>query len=973
MSTLIPEVLKNVKFVFIFLAVLFISLSVSAQTFKLKGIFTDKTDNSALIGVVVVLTNTEDTIQKHFTTTQLEGDFLLQNLKNGSYHLKTLFTGYTGFKKDIVINNADTDLGTVKLSVESKELKEVVVVGKQERLEQKGDTTDYNANAYKVNPDATVEDLIKKMPGITVDATGAVKSQGDAVQKVLVDGKEFFGDDATMALRNLPADVVERIQTFDRASDQSQFTGFDDGNSQKTINIVTKSKNINGQFGRIYAGYGTNDRYQAGGNMNFFKGDQRISILGLANNINQQNFSSQDLLGVSSSSGGGGGGNNNTGGGRPGGGGGGGAAATNLMTGQQSGINTTKSIGLNYSDKWGKRVSFTGSYFYNNLINNTNSITNRKYFLTDTSSQLYDATTDQQSNNFNHRFNGRLDYMIDSANSILLTPVLSFQNSSAMTQVAGQNALSNKELLNKTQNGNNADNAGYTFNNSVLFRHKFKKERRTVSVNLQTSYQNKSNTTSLVSQNDYYSVTGDSLKLINQVSNTPSTSKTVGTDINYTEPIGKKSGIQVNYSPSYTLNNSDKNTTALNKGVYAFDTLLSNKYKNEVTTNRMGLSYRYRDAKAILSIGANYQNLQLVGHQEFPRALVIDKSFNNVLPNAFFNYKYSKTKNLRIMYRASTNAPSITQLQNVINNNNPLSLTTGNPDLVQEYTHNFVSRYSVTNPDKATNFMWMIGGSYTANSINNSIFTARKDTAINNEYILHKGSQLTRPVNLNGYWNGRTFLTYGLPVTKIKSNLNLNGGLTYARTPGMINSKINFSNTYAFTGGFVLGSNISPKVDFSISSTGNYTIVDNSIQPTLNNNYYYQISGVKANWLPWKGIVLGTDLTNTYYTGLAGNSFNQNFWLWNASAGYKFLKNQAAELKLSVFDLLGQNTSVSRTVANTYIEDNKTTVLTRYFMLTFTYTLKNITGSLPSPQRGNNNPPDFNGRPPRDGNGMNNF
>jgi hypothetical protein len=343
--------------------------------------------------------------------------------------------------------------------------------------------------------------------------------------------------------------------------------------------------------------------------------------------------------------------------------------------------------------------------------------------------------------------------------------------------------------------------------------------------------------------------------------------------------------------------------------------------------------------KFMFMTSINIQYATLTGNQNFPVAFVADKSFLSVLPQAMFNYKFSKGTNLRIMYRTSTTTPSITQLQNVINNSNPLLLSTGNPDLKQDYQHTIILRYGKTNKDKATGLFGFLYGNYAQNYIGNSTLIPTHDTTLNDSFVLKRGSQLSKPVNLQGYLNGRGLVTYALPVTPIRCNLNFNTSFNYSRTPALINGESNMTNTYNLSGGTGLSSDISEKVDFNISYTANYSIVNNSIQTQANNNYFYQTTSLKFNWILLKAVVFNTNLTHTLYTGLS-QSFDQSYLLWNTSLAYKFFKDRSLEVKASVYDMLGQNNSITRTVTDTYIEDSRTNVLTRYYLITLTYNLK---------------------------------
>ncbi|MEO8962451.1 MAG: outer membrane beta-barrel protein, partial [Ginsengibacter sp.] len=337
--------------------------------------------------------------------------------------------------------------------------------------------------------------------------------------------------------------------------------------------------------------------------------------------------------------------------------------------------------------------------------------------------------------------------------------------------------------------------------------------------------------------------------------------------------------------------------------------------------------------------GVSYQYSELKSSQVFPKASQIDNSYSNFLANVFSRFKLSVKSSLRIIYRGSVSPPSVTQLQNVINNSNQFFYTTGNPNLQQQYSNYLITRYTFTNTAKSQSFFANLFLQNVNNYVTNATYTASKDSALTNTVTLFRGSQLSKPVNMNGYINARSFFTFGLPLTFMKSNLNWNAGVGYVKQPGLINNVENISNSYNYNLGAVLSSNISEYIDFNLSYSANINNVKNSLQPTLNNNYFTQSIGVNANLLTKKGLFLQNDLSNESYKGLT-DGYNQNYWLWNMAIGQKFLKEQKGELKLSVFDLLNQNKSITRNVTESYVQDQINDVLKQYFMLTFTYKLR---------------------------------
>lgn len=918
---------------------------VNAQDIVLKGKLNDKDDAKPIVGATVRAMLGQDSANAQMVVTDGKGRFEIKNLLSGNYTITITSSGYEKIIQKINLQASNKEPIPFTLTKLSKLLGEVTITSRTPPVKQKGDTVEFSASQFKVNPDATAEDMIRKLPGITVDKNGNVTSGGDQVRKVTVDGRDFFGDDATAALRNLPAEVIDKIQVFDRLSDQAAFTGFDDGNSTKSINIVTKGGMRNGQFGRIYAGAGTDGRYQAGGNVSLFKNNRRLSIVGLSNNINQQNFATQDLLGVTSSSTGGnrgggrggprGGGGNNFGGGNNGG---------NFLVGQQNGISKTNAIGLNYSDTWGKKTEVSGSYFFNNNNNSNDQQSNSTYFLTTGRNQLYDETTLSRSNNYNHRINLRIEHKIDSFNSITITPNLSFQKNLSVTNIMGYNSYSDAEAISRSNNSTNNSSNGYNIGNNILFRHAFRKRGRTLSFNLNTSLNKRTGDIYLNNSNQYFRTGANVNDSLQQFTDQFSNGYQLSANVAYTEPMGKDGQLQFNYTPSYTKSKSDQEAYRydyINAKYSIFDNNLSNKFDNTVMRQSTGVSFRKGNRDNMFSIGLSYQYTELNSTQEFPLVAKVKKSFNNLLPNLMWNKKINAKNSIRLFYRSSTNAPSVNQLQDVINNNNPLFISSGNPNLKQQFSHTISSRYTFTNTSKGKSFFANLFLQQNANYIGNATYIASADSVLNSTVTLFKGSQLSKPVNLDGYWSLRSFFTYAFPIKFIKSNLSVNAGLTYAKVPGLINNVLNRSNSYNYNAGMVVASNINEYIDFNVSYAANFNVVKNSIQPQLNNNYISQTAGVQLNLLNKKGWFVQNDLNNQSYSGLT-DGFNQNYWLWNASVGKKFLKNQAGELKLSVFDLLKQNQSIVRTVTETYVEDVQNQVLRQYFMLTFTYKLKNF-------------------------------
>lgn len=917
-------------------------INVHAQ-YSITGKMVDKDKLTPLSGVSIIISGVKDSADTHFLLSEKDGSFKLGNLSNQSYRIRATYLGYQKLDETIDVKYRSQNIGSLFMKRENVVLKEVVIVGDVPISQQKGDTTEMNAGAFKVNTNATAEDLLKKMPTIT-STNGTVTAHGETVKQVLVDGKPFFGEDPALTLKNLPADVIDKVQVFDKLSDQAQLTGFDDGNTSKTINIVTKRNRRNGKFGKISAGTSDNGKYMIGGNLNFFNGDRRISIIGLSNNVNQQNFAMQDLLGVMSGGGGGRGRGGNFGGG-----------GGSFLVGQQSGLTTTNSLGLNYSDQWGSKFKISGSYFYNNSKTKGIQSANGHYVtsaVTD-SNQYYNNQYLSENLNYNNRLNFRLEYAMDTANTFIMTPRLNFQRNHSSSNNTTANTMGETTPLNGSSSWSDAHTSGYSLGDDLVFRHKFAKAGRTISAGISGSANKNEPNSRSDAQTVYYRKMSNGT-FLSDTTNTDlkSNSLTKGYSISgnlaYTEPVGKSGLLQISYSYSYSNNTANKRTYdvlkngSLNESDYSYmlDSTLSNIYDNDYITNRAGIGYRLVKTNVNAMFGLNYQRADLSGSRTMPiPPFTVNKTFDNILPMAMLRYNFSQNANLRLFYRTATNAPSISQLQDVIDNSNPLKLSTGNPDLKQEYTNSLMTRFFYSNPEKSTNVFAFVSGSYTVNNISTRSYFATKDTILARGIVLKKGAQLNSPVNLDHSWSVNSMVSYGFPLRFISSNLSLNTGFNYSYSPGNVDDKINISNSYTVSQGVTLGSNISENVDFTLSYRGNYSIVKNTLQPSLNNRYFSHTANMSFNWIIWKGFFIQNDLTNQLYNG-SNSSYNQDYFLWNAGIGKKLFKNQQGELKLSVFDLLNQNTNISHNVTETYIEDTRSNVLQRYFMLTFTYNLK---------------------------------
>lgn len=937
--------MKNISLILFLSALLsFVSFS---QTFYVKGVVVDSLDGSPLPGASISLIPSRPGQSQLNMLSTADGSFEFKLQTPGRFYLKITFMGYLDFGDSVRVrrNDTGTDLGKIKLKRSSVEMKEVDITGVAIPSSQSEDTLSFTAKGYKTNPDATAEDLVTKLPGVQTEQ-GTLKAQGEEVKKVLVDGQPFFGDDPTVTLKNLPADLIEKIEIFDKMSDQTRFTGFDDGQTEKTINIVTRRDRRQGQFGKLYGGIGSTEKFQSGGVINFFGDGRRFSILGLGNNINQQNFSQQDLLGITQGSGGRGGqrdGFQGRGGGQ-GGWHGPGGAANNFLIGALAGRTKTYSIGMNYQENWGRAAVLTGSYFFNYSNNYNDQVINRDYYPSAAGDQMYDETSSSNSDNYNHRMNFRFEWNIDTMNTLVVTPSFSAQKNSIGSIYNGLSTFGQSGRMNSTDSRTGNEGNGFNFNNELIYRMRFATPGRSLSFTFNNGLSNRTVDRSQFSLNTFGGGAGSYLSIdtINQKGDDVIKGYNYSGNIVFTEPAGSNGQLQASVSAGLNNNFSDKQTLNFNSLTASYDLLDSistNKYDNDYYTYRAGLAYRLRSEAVSLNIGLNYQIAQLMGDQTFPYILKTEKNFYNLLPSLRFNYKISDSQNFRLFYNTNVNAPSITQLQNYYDVTNPLFIRAGNPELKAEYANRMSMQYVTTDKSTGANFFIMGYWQMVNDYVGNSSFTAPADTVIASGVTLKRGSQFSYSKNFDKSNNLRAMVSGGLPVSFLMSNISLSLGLGYQIIPSEYQFITSDSKILSFNQGITIASNISEDIDFKLTYSPSYYVSKNEVLPQSDDEYWVHSGAANLFLNVFDLFFIRTDYAIYKTSGIA-NGGDMTYSLWNAGIGVKFFKDNSAELRLDVFDILDQNKSFIRTATDIYIENKTTQVLKQYFMLTFTYNLK---------------------------------
>ncbi len=907
------------------LLIVFTSFTAAAQTSTIKGKVFDTASKKGLAYATISLVKAKDSTLVSFSKADSSGNFMLKAIPQGEYLVSTSYVGFVPVWKPVSADKEVLDLGNIEMT-DVKFADDVVVKSKRSPVTINGDTLEFNTENFKTAPNAVVEDMLKKMPGVTVDNDGTIRVNGQRVNRVLVNGKEFFTGDPRMATKNLSADAVDKVQVFDKKSDQAEFTGVDDGNSQKAINLKLKKDKNNAVFGRATAGAGTDSRYDAQANINKFKGNQQISFLGMGNNTNRQGFSMTDILNFTGEMargmrGGGGivirtssGPDDN------------GLPVTGLGQNQQ-GVAQTFAGGLNYNDAWSKRTDVNASLLASDIDLNTKRTLNRQYLFPGNN---YNYTQQSQSNKIvqQQRANFAFDQKLDSFTSIKITPQLSFQRNknNSFSNYLSQTLTGAK--LNEGYNQNESVSNATNFATNVLFKKKFAKKGRTLSANIDLQY---NHSEQKGTQNSFYSTYISSTKkdsALNQRNLVDATTKTYGANVTYTEPLDKRSLLEMNVVYNRNWGGSDRNTYDFDNNSGKHDktnVALSNSFSSIYVYRGGGLHYRTNRQKYNFTMGATLQNADLKGMNRTTGSSV-EQEFTDVLPDAAFQWKFSQYSNLSVNYNTNTQQPSTRQLQPVADVSDPLNVSLGNPNLKRSYNHSINLNFFSADPMRGKNLFAFAALNITDNAI------------VNSETIKPGAVRESMPVNANGVINAFSSINKGFQVKKLMSRIELSLGYNYFRNMSFINQQENAIENTSISPAVRWTFGIDNKIDIFASARLNISKAKYSLQPILNSNYLQQVYNLEmTNYLPW-GLVLNNTLNYTKNTGRA-DGFNIGIPYWNASLAKSFLKNKRAEVKISVADILNQNIGITRTANQNYLEDLEYNVLRRYSLLSFTYSL----------------------------------
>ncbi len=877
----------------------------AAHAAVVNGMLVDAADTTGLIEATVKLlrANQDSTFVKG-TTTDFNGVFNIKGVQPGKYLLRLSYIGYNDQIKHLTVGNdgRDVNLGVIEMSANTVMLQEAVVVGVKTAITVKEDTVEYNADTYKTQANAVVEDLLKRLPGVEVGSDGKITANGKEVKKILIDGKEFFNDDPTVASKNIPADMINKLQVIDRKSDLARLTGVDDGEDETVINLTVKKGMNNGWFGTVNAGYGTDNRYAGNLIANHFRDGNQFTFLAGGNNTNNLGFTD-------------------------------GGASRFQRFGGDRGITKSQNAGFNFNvgSKDDEHFRVGGDVMYSHSDRDTRTQTARQYLFEDSTS-YYDASSKARDKGHNLRGSFRLKWEVDSFNTLDVRPSFSFnfnkseRNDSSLTR-AGNAALS---PVNRSMSSYFNDGKSYEAGLSTTFNHKFQNHPgRSFSINVRYNFSRVNEDGDTYTNNIYYLL--DSVAVIDQNYTNHRTTNSLGGRLTWTEPIGDVKNarfLELAYNSNYRYSKADKMVYDLDPtlGTSDWNEKLSNSFRNKFLNQSFQVGFRQVRKEYNLNLGLSVNSAMSASEDRINSARNIPSRWSWTLaPYARFRYKFSNTRNLNLNYRMRANQPSIAQLQPVADESNPLAIVVGNPSLKATFVHRLNVRYSDFAQQSQRSIMAMMNVNWEQNSI---ISTT--------DYDAITGGRTTTYANVNGVWNAMAMNMLSFPFGSSKAwYYTQNTFMRYSATKGYNNGQHNRSGSFMVN--FMPGLAYRTGVwDLELRPRYSWQTTHNSVQTSNNRNIHTYGGMFNGTYSAPFGLVISTDLnfsaTSGYTTG-----YNSNQWLWNASIAYQFLRDKSAAITLSVYDILGQRKNISRNVNANYIEDVYYNSLTRYGMLMFTY------------------------------------
>ncbi len=905
----------------------------------IKGVVRD-TSGSEITMPTVMLLNPKDSTLVNFTRGDGVGVFEFKNVRNVPYLLKVSYLGYLPLQKHLAPSPTEVnDLGTVGIKPITTELMEVVIKTAKATLSIRGDTVEYDASSFKVPPGSTVEDLLRRLPGIEVDADGNIRAQGKDVKRVYVDGKTFFSDDPKAATKNLGAETISKVQVYNEKSEQAKLTGVDDGKKDKAMNLELKAEYKKGAFGKITGAMGTEERWAGRGNYNRFNTKEQFSVIAYGNNTNQTGVNWEDygeFKGQNTF--------NDQDNGDFGFGSGqrfffyGGGDDEPLNNFDGRGFTTNFGAGTNYNFD-NKKLKFNANYFYNQTDLDLDQYAFRQTFFQDSSFTNTDTTL-LGTFRGNHSVATRLEHEIDSNNLIIVKARARFGTSSE-DNVKRQLFSKNTDLPTNSLNiDNNSRLDAFRLNSSAIYRHRFKKKGRSFALSAGYNHSNSDGTENLFSINRFFraNTVPDQLRQLNQNNNG---TQQVKSSVLFTEPLAKKWYWEAFYNFSTTNNEVDRQVANPDKDSQRVDSL-SVYYDNDLLYNRVGSSLRYSNKGLNVSAGLAAQQIQLKGQYAIAKGLPsagtpIDRNFANLVPNVQMNYQLPGNKWLNVNYGYNVREPQLNELQPVPNVNNPAFRMEGNPDLAPERSHNLGLGFNHWNP--ATFASIGFGGDfnlYDSQIVYNQTVEVLKEVGIRTT---------SRPDNVSGGNRLNAYTWLNFPIVKTKLTMNAYGNVNGGKSPAFVNGVQNDTRNLGFNLNAGLNFTPAPKLIMGLDGEVGFNNITYSIQDDQNQKIRSYGLEASAKWQFANKSFFESNFNYAVYQN-DRFGFNQNVPIWNASVRRLFGKQNRIETRLAAFDLLNRRVSITQDGSQNFVTRNIANTLARYFMLSAAYNIRGYENKL---------------------------
>lgn len=869
------------------------------------------TAGEPLISASVRLLASKDSTVVKGTVTDADGNFSFPVSKQGRYIVETSYVGFETKYNNVRVADKNVALGNIALSESAIMLKETTVVGIKTPITVKEDTVEFNADSYKTRPNAVVEDLLKRLPGVEVGTDGSITANGQTVTKILVDGKEFFGDDPTVASRNLPVDMVDRLQVVNRKSELSRITGVDDGEDETVINLTVKKGMQTGWFGNAEAGYGTDDRYKGNFNVNHFWDGNQITLLGSINNINDLGFTD-------------------------------GMSGRFRGFGGSNGITKSQALGLNFNIGKEEKFRVGGNVMYSRSDRYIAQQSERQYLFADSSSYISSGKRARDIGN-NVRADFRIQWKPDSLNTFDFRPRMSYNHANSWSADSSLTSAGDALRSPVTRSINNQSSHGdsWEFGGTMIYNHRFRsRPGRSFSIYANYSFSNVREKADNYSWNKFYQI-NDSVDLYDQFADNHTWTNNVSARLSWTEPLGNPANgnyLNFAYRFQYRWNNADKLTydhpvsfpdgwdgDAVIDPELVFSEELSNRFRNDYMNQDIRAGFKHVQKKSTIDVGLSLvpqrsKSIDLINSaRNIPERWVW-----NFAPYLRYRWKPSKSHALNLDYSGRSSQPSMAQLQPVADMSNPLNIVIGNPDLDPTFTHNVRLRFHNFNPEAQRSIMTMLNARLVQNSI---VSRTTFDPAT--------GGRTTTYENVNGVWNVRAMNMVSFPFRNKLWTFNNHVMLYYANSIGFNNGERNRSGSFSANESF--GIAFRPdRLELELRPRYGLQTVHNTVQTTGNRTVHTYGGMFNATYETPIGIVLNTDLSFSATRGYAAG-YDEDKWMWNASISYEFLRGRNATVTLQAYDLLRQNSNIRRSVTANYIDDVRYNSLGRYFMVSFAY------------------------------------